>query len=375
MNRIPINDPVRVYRQLQPEIDAAVARALASGRWIDGPFTARFAARFADWCGVARCVPLSSGTDALELGLRALGVAPGDEVITVANAGAFATGACRIVGAVPVWIDVRPETLGLDPALIAAAVTRRTKVVVATHLYGILADIAEIRSALDRIGRRDVRILEDCAQAHGAMHEGRRAGSLGDIAVFSFYPTKNLAALGNAGAVVTGDPALAERVARLAFYGYADRFRKDLAFGRNCRMDEIQAAVLCVKLDHVEAWNAERRRIIARYRDAVRDPVRIVGSESAANACHLAVARVPDREVAMRLMSEAGIATDIHYPILDCDQPSEAGQPGRKLALRVSEQARDEILTVPCYPGLTDAEIERVASALTRLSCAARSSA
>ena len=366
MITVPINDPVRLYHRLRPEIDAIVAQVLSSGRWIDGPFTDRFAANFADWCGVARCVPVGNGTDALELALRALSVGPGDEVITVANAGGFATSACRLVGATPVWIDVRPDTLGLDTNWIGEAVGDRTKVVVATHLYGVVVDVSEIRHALDRIGRSDVRILEDCAQAHGATRDGRRAGSLGDIAAFSFYPTKNLGALGNAGAVVTNDHELAERVTWLRFYGWRQQFRQELPFGRNGRMDEIQAAVLCVKLEHVDEWNAERRQIVARYAAATRFPASIVGSGDPTSACHLAVLRTHDRPAVARAMSDAGVATGVHYPILDCDQMSELGLPGRKMPLPVSERARDEILSLPCYPCLTEAEIKQVTRALTR---------
>jgi aminotransferase EvaB len=370
MSSIPLNDPVRLYRQLQPEIDAAVAQVLASGRSIDGPFTERFAAEFAAWCGLARCVPVANGTDALELALRALQVGPGDEVITVANAGGFTTGACRLVGATPVWVDVRPDTLGLDADHIGRAVSERTKVVVATHLYGIVADVPAIRRALERIGRGDVRILEDCAQAHGARRDGHRAGALGDLAAFSFYPTKNLGALGNAGAVVTNDHELAERVTRLRFYGWRQQFRQELPFGRNARIDELQAAVLCVKLPYVDAWTAERRRIIACYAEAARPTAGLVGASDPGSACHLAVLRTPVRAAVVRAMSDQGIATAIHYPVLDCDQISQARLPGRKLHLPMSERARDEILTLPCYPGLTEAEVEQVSTVLKQFSWA-----
>jgi dTDP-3-amino-2,3,6-trideoxy-4-keto-D-glucose/dTDP-3-amino-3,4,6-trideoxy-alpha-D-glucose/dTDP-2,6-dideoxy-D-kanosamine transaminase len=366
-NTIPINDPVRLYRRLQPEIDAAIAQAVASGRWIDGVFTERFANRFAAWCGVARCVPLGNGTDALELALRAVGAGPGDEVMTVANAGGFATAACRLVGATPVWIDVRGDTLGLDTDWIAEAISERTKVVIATHLYGIVVDVAEIRRVLGRIGRSDVRILEDCAQAHGATRDRRRVGSLGDIAAFSFYPTKNLGALGDAGAVVTNDEELADRVNWLRRYGYRKYFEKAVPFGRNSRIDEIQAAVLCVKLEHVDEWNAERRAIVSRYAEAVRRPAAIVGHSASFNVCHLAVLRTPGRDAVQRAMAQAGIATAIHYPVLDCDQVSESGLPARKLPLSVSERARGGILSLPCYPSLTQQEVERVGEALTKL--------
>jgi len=360
MITLPINDPVRLYRRLKPEIDAVMGEVLCSGRWIDGPFADRFATDFAAWCGVKRCVPLANGTDALELALRGLSVGPGDEVVTAANAGGFATEACRLVGATPVWVDVRPDTLGLDPDLVAEAVGSRTKVVVATHLYGILADVAGIRRELDRIGRSDVLILEDCAQAHGAMRDGRRAGSLGDVAAFSFYPTKNLGALGDAGAVVTDDQELAERITWLRLHGWRQRFRAALPFGRNSRMNEMQAAVLGVKLKHVDGWNAERRRIIASYAAATKGPSRIVGADDPTNVGHLAVLRTPNRHAIAKAMSAAGIATDVHYPVLDCDQEGARAMPGRKRPLPVSERARDEILTLPCYPDLTQQEIERV---------------
>jgi dTDP-4-amino-4,6-dideoxygalactose transaminase len=366
MNPLPINDPGRLYRRLKSEIDAAVAQVLASGRWIDGPFADQFASEFANRCGVARCVPLGNGTDALELALRALAVGPGDEVVTVANAGGFATEACRLVGATPVWIDVRPDTLGIDPDLIGEVVSNRTKVVIATHLYGIVADVGRIRCELDRIGRQDVRILEDCAQAHGAMRGGRRAGSLGDVAAFSFYPTKNLGAFGDAGAVLTDDQDLADRVTWLRLHGWRERFRSALPFGRNSRMDEIQAAVLGVKLKHLDDFNAERRRIVARYAEATKPPSGIVGADDPTNVGHLAILRTPSRTEMAQAMSRAGIGIDVHYPVLDCDQESAREMPGRKTPLPVSERARSEILTLPCYPGLSEPEIERVAAALRR---------
>lgn len=364
MITIPINDPVRLYHRLQSEIDAIVKQVISSGCWINGPFADQFAIDFAAWCGVNRCVPVGNGTDALELALRALAIGPGDEVMTVANAGGFTTTACRLVGATPVWIDVEPNTLGLDPTLIAEAIGARTKVVVATHLYGIIADVAGLRRELDRIGRSDVRILEDCAQAHGAIRDGHKAGSLGDIATFSFYPTKNLGAIGDAGAVVTNDQELAERVECLRQYGWRQRFRAEMPFGRNSRMDEIQAAVLGVKLKYLDAWNSERRQIISDYVAATVTPARIIGANDPTNVGHLAILCTPNRTAVKQAMSNAGIATDIHYPILDCDQKSELMMPGRKLPLPVSECARNKILTLPCYPGLTQQEVERVASVL-----------
>lgn len=211
-------------------------------------------------------------------------------------------------------------------------------------------------------------ILEDCAQAHGAARDGRRAGSFGAVAAFSFYPTKNLGAFGDAGAILTNDHALAERVARLRLHGWDERFHARVPFGRNSRMSEIQAAVLAVKLRHLDALNAERRTIIARYAAATRPPARIVGADEASNVGYLAILRTPRRRAMIEAMAAAGIATDVHYPLLDCDQESARGLPGRKGRLPVSERARDEILSLPCYPGLVDDEINRVAEVLARCS-------
>jgi dTDP-4-amino-4,6-dideoxygalactose transaminase len=268
------------------------------------------------------------------------------------------------VGAVPVWIDVRADTLVLDPDRIADALSERTKLVVATHLYGVLVDVAAVRAALDRAGRRDVRILEDCAQAPGAMRQGRRAGSFGDIAAFSFYPTKNLGALGDAGAVLTNDPALAEAVDSLRQYGFVERFHSDVPNGRNSRMDELQAAVLSVKLPHVDHWNSRRREIIARYSQGIARSCSVVGARDPTNVGHLAVIRTRDRAAVMKALVDAGIGVGIHYPVLDCDQASQRGLPGRKRALDESELARDEILSLPCYPGLKDSEIDRITAAV-----------
>jgi aminotransferase EvaB len=357
---IALNKPSLVYESLRPEIDRVIQEVLSSGVWLNGRWTQRFAEEFAAWCGVDHCVPVANGTDALELVMRALNIGPGDEVITVANAGGFATFACRLVGATPVWIDVRPDTLGLDPERISEALSERTRLVVATHLYGVLVDVAAVRAALDRAGRGDLRILEDCAQAPGAMRQGRRAGSFGDVAAFSFYPTKNLGALGDAGAVLTCDPAIAEAVDRLRQYGFIERFHSGVPNGRNSRMDELQAAILSVKLPHVDDWNRRRREIIARYCERIDRSCTVVGAEDPTNVGHLAVIRTRSRAAVMQALADARVGFGSHYPVLDCDQASQQGLPGRRLALDQSERAREEILSLPCYPGLEDIEIDRI---------------
>lgn len=366
--RIPINDPVRQYRELREQIDRVIGDVMSSGRWINGSWTRRIAGELARWCGVAHCVPVGNGTDALELALRALGVGPNDEVITVANAGGYATTACHLVGATPVWTDVAPATLGLDVERVGEALTEKTKAVVVTHLYGIMVDIPALRADLDRHGGAHIRIVEDCAHAHGAVMHGRRAGALGDVAAFSFYPTKNLGALGDAGAIVTNDPEIADRVSRLHQYGWRERYHSMVPMGRNSRMDELQAAILTVKLPHLDRWNTARRNVVARYARELRVPLRVVGGTSAPwNAAHLAIVRTPRRDHFRTRLAAEGIATDVHYPILDCDQVSQQTLPGRRRALPESTRAVREIVTLPCFAELAAAEVDRIISTANRI--------
>jgi dTDP-4-amino-4,6-dideoxygalactose transaminase len=246
-------------------------------------------------------------------------------------------------------------------------VNERTAAIVVTHLYGIMVDVAALRSELHRCGWSQVRIVEDCAQAHGAALHGRKAGSLGDVAAFSFYPTKNLGALGDAGAVVTNDAHIADRVSRLHQYGWEERYRSTLAMGRNSRMDELQAAVLTVKLAHVDRWNAARRQVLARYAREIPAPMRLVGTPESSNAAHLAVFRSPERDRVRKLFAAGGISTDVHYPILDSDQISQSTLPGQRMPLPVSERAVGEILTLPCYAELTSDEIDKIILTATRI--------
>jgi dTDP-4-amino-4,6-dideoxygalactose transaminase len=316
---------------------------------------------------VEHCIPVANATDGLELALRSVGVRPGDEVITVANAGGYTMTACRIVGAHPVWVDVTNATLSLDIGCIDEVLGEQTKVVVATHLYGIMVDVEALRTTLDRLGAGHVRIIEDCAQAHGAAMRGRKAGSLGDIGVFSFYPTKNLGALGDAGAVVTNDPKLADGVLKLHQYGWSERFYSEVPMGRNSRMDEIQAAILVTKLPHLERWNAERRQAFRRYKRKLKPPLCVVGPDSDCNVAHLAVVRTPQRDHFRARMAAEGIGTAVHYPVLDCEQISQRSLPGRRFPLRESKRAVQEIVTLPCFPGLTEAELDRIVSTANRI--------
>ena len=314
--------------------------------------------------GVAHAIGVANGTDALELAMLGVGCAPGDDVLTAANAAMYATTAALHAGLRPRYADVDAETLCLTRETVAAALTAQTRAVVVTHLYGRLADVEAI-AALCR--DRDVALIEDCAQAAGAERNGRRAGSFGSAATFSFYPTKNLGALGDAGAVVTDREEVAARVRRLGQYGWDQKYRVVDRGGGNSRIDELQAAVLRVRLPRLAAWNARRRAIVARYTSALpADAGRFVASAGEDYVGHLAVFLSADRDAHREALQRAGIATDVHYPTPDHRQPLWDGALDA-VSLPVTEAAAKQVLTVPCFPDLADAEIDRICEALSEL--------
>ena len=364
--QVPFNDTKRQYLTLAEELDEAARRVLSSGWYIHGSELDRFESDFAEYCGRRSALCVGNGTDALEIGLRALGCGPGDEVVTIANAGMYTTTACLQVGATPVFADIDDQSVHIAPESLERVLGPRTKAVVVTHLYGKLANVAAIR---DVVSGRDIAIMEDCAQAHGAELDGKRAGAFGDLAAFSFYPTKNLGALGDGGALVTDDPDLAKRISRLRQYGWVARFRSEVPYGRNSRMDEIQAAFLRVKLPHLDAWNARRREIVSSYTEASQGTgLRIVHSATSDHAAHLCIARHADRDAVRSTLETAGIATGIHYPVADHEQPALADVPTRQDgSLPVTQQVQQEILTLPCYAEMTDQEVAYVCEALRGL--------
>ena len=339
------------------DLGACLQRVVDSGWYVLGPQVRDFEAAFARYVGVGYAVGVANGTDALALALRALGVGPGQRVVTVANAGCYASTAIAQLGAEPCYVDVEPERLTLAPGALAE-VLRATPVaaVVATHLYGQMADIGAIAALCRQAG---VPLIEDCAQAHGAALNGRRAGSWGALGCFSFYPTKNLGALGDGGAVVTGDAALAERLRALRQYGWVRKYEVTVAGGANSRLDELQAAVLLAKLPHLDAANARRRAIAARYSAALADlPLRCPPAPGAGHAMHLYVVRTPRRAALQAHLAARGIASDVHYPVADHLQPIWAHrQPPH---LPVTEAACAQVLSLPCYPGLGDAQVDAV---------------
>jgi len=359
-----INDLTLHNRALSAELHAAAMRVIDSGWYAMGPEVKAFEQAFARYCGTADAIGVGNGTEAIELSLRAVGVGPGDEVLTVANAGFYSSTAIRSIGAVPAYVDILDDTLLMDPAAAAAAITPRTKAVVVTHLFGRLAEMEPFQALAKRHG---IALIEDCAQSHGALRGGRRAGSFGDLAAFSFFPTKNLGALGDGGAVTTSDPALAARVRSLRQYGWSTKYTVVDGGARNSRLDELQAALLAVKLAHLDGWNARRRAIAARYAARIDHPrVRTPQIDDDSHVAHLYVLRCTGRDALKAWLASQGIGTDIHYPVPDHRQPVQGAAAAAAPALPVTERAAGEILTLPCYPELTLDEVDTIAAAVNR---------
>jgi dTDP-4-amino-4,6-dideoxygalactose transaminase len=363
---IALNDLARHHAPLRAELEAAMARVHARGWYILGPEVEAFEREFAAFVGAAECIAVGNGTDALELAFRALGIGPGAAVATAANAGMYATTAIRAAGARPSYVEVDASTLLMDPTALAATLAAPAGTmgaVVVTHLYGRMADVER----LGRVAReRGAPLVEDCAQAHGARSGGRMAGTHGTLGCYSFYPTKNLGALGDAGAIVTSDRDLAAKLRALRTYGWGAKYHCAMEGGMNSRMDELQAAALRAKLPHLDAWNLRRRGIAAHYAATIRHPdiALPVPAEEGTDVSHLYVVRAKDRESLRAHLAASGVATDIHYPVPDHRQPGAGDVPPQ--GLPVTERACAEVLSLPCYPELTAAEIDAVAAACNR---------
>lgn len=355
-------DPKAQYLAHKAGIDAAIARVLVSGRYVLGREVEKFEAEFAGFHGAAHGVGVGSGTEALHLALRACGIAPGDEVITVSHTAVATAAAIELAGAVPVFVDIEPGRYTLDPATLSAALTPKTKAIVAVHLYGQSADLQPI---LDFARAHNLRVVEDCAQAHGAVYNGRRVGSWGDAAAFSFYPTKNLGALGDGGMVITNTEEVAEKSRLLREYGWKERYVSHIA-GLNSRLDELQAAVLRVKLKSLESDNKARRRLAALYRknlpqNGLQLPLEAKDCEP---VYHLFVVSHPKRGALRDFLRKRGISSLIHYPLPIHLQPAYKSRWPQRAALPVTETAAENVLSLPLYPELEESSVLRVTEAL-----------
>jgi dTDP-4-amino-4,6-dideoxygalactose transaminase len=360
---IPWASPLAQYQAHQSAIQVAISRVLESGNYILGGEVDAFERAFADYCGAAHAVGVGSGTDALILALKALDIGPGDEVIAVSHTALATAAAIVAVGATPVLVDIDPQFYTIDPARIEAAVGFRSKAIIAVHLYGQAAD-------MDAIGviakRRGLRVVEDCAQAAGGRYHGRAVGSIGDIACFSFYPTKNLGAIGDGGMVVTADVALASRVRRLRQYGWDDA-RRTSETGLNSRLDPIQAAILGAKLPYLDGDNARRAAIATRYDQGLGNlPLSVPPKRPDTNhAYHLYVIACDDRDGLMAHLTGNKIGSAVHYPV---PIHLEGGYAPRvvveKGGLPVTMKFVDRILSLPIYPELGDADVDRVIAAI-----------
>ena len=358
--KIPLVDLGAQHRQLETELQAAVQRVFQRSSFVSGPEVERFEAEFASYLNATSCVAVSSGTTALHLVLHALGIGPGDEVITVPNTFIATAEAISAVGAKPVFVDVNPVSYTMDPARAERAITAKTRAFLPVHLYGQPADMDAL---LEIAHGRSLAVLEDACQAHGAEYKGRKAGTLGAAGCFSFYPSKNLGACGEGGAVVTSDPDLAERIRLLRNHGSVSKYEHRFP-GYNFRMEELQGAFLAVKLKYLDEWN-ERRRMLAQHYDRLFSGSGVVTPTEmpyAKHVYHLYVIQAENREALRRRVTEQDIETGLHYPI-----PLHLQEAYRSLGYRrgdfpVSERLAERALSLPMYPDLTFEAVEHVAS-------------
>lgn len=359
---VPFLDLGAQYRTIATELQAAVASVLESGQYVLGARVEAFEEAFGAYCGTRHAVAVNTGTSALHLALLAAGVGEGDEVVTVPMTFVATVAAILYAGARPRLVDIDAATWTIDPSALEAAITPRTKAIIPVHLHGRVADMQPI---IEIARAHRLAIIEDAAQAHGAEYRGRRAGSMGDLGCFSFYPGKNLGACGEGGCVVTDRDDLAARVRMLRDWGQAERYRHVLQ-GFNYRMDAIQGAVLAVKLRHLEAWTEARRDAAAAYQVLLADlPVgRPAAAERQGHAWHVFAVRVAERDRVQRALAERGIATGIHYPVPVHLQPAYAGLGYGPGDFPVSERLAAETLSLPLFPELTTAQIERVCKVL-----------
>jgi dTDP-4-amino-4,6-dideoxygalactose transaminase len=365
---VPQTDPKAGYLAHQAEIDSAIQRVLNSGWYILGREVESFEQEFATYIGVRHAVGVASGTDALELSLRACDVGPGDLVFTVSHTAVATVAVIELAGATPVLVDIDPVTYTMDPNCLEDALAHppdgKPKAVIPVHLYGHPADMPSI---LELAKRHGLYVIEDCAQSHGATLDGRMTGAWGDIAAFSFYPTKNLGALGDGGMIVTDNPALAEQVRLLQQYGWRERYISDIP-GGNSRLDELQAAVLRVKLRYLDTENMRRQNLAQTYKALLADAgLTLPGVRSCVtHVYHQYVVRLPQRDALRSYLRQVGIGTLIHYPVPVHLQPAYQGRLSIAAPLPWTEHVARQILSLPMFPQLSDDQARRVGECICR---------
>jgi aminotransferase EvaB len=349
-----LSDPARYAVQMRSELHAIMDRLVDGKQLVLGPMVAQFEESFAAYIGSKYCISVASGTDAIEIALRALGC-EGREVLVVANAGGYGTISCLAVGATPVYCDIDPITLLASIESIAARVSSDTAAILITHLFGLAIDCTLVDAAVKAKLGKSIPIVEDCAQSHGAKVGKLRAGAQATIGCFSFYPTKNLGALGDGGAIVTSDAALAEHMRNLRQYGWTTRYLQERPGGRNSRLDELQAGFLAMFLPQLDERNAKRRAIVKRYVASGASAIhaQYVGSEK--YVAHLAVCTVNNRDKFFETFTSEGISTGVHYPYLDTEFPTTKHL--SPLPVPISEAVKSRIVTLPCFPEMTEEEI------------------
>ena len=358
MNSVRMFDYLRQYEVLRDEIIATIVRVLESGQLILGLEVQNFEKAFAEFLGGGGgCVGVNSGTDALLVALKASGIGYADEVLTVANTAVPTVSAIRSAGATPVFCDVDMDTCLMDLTKLPSLFTKRTKAVILVHLFGNVVDVPFVRKI---IGGRDIRIIEDCAQAHGAKLRGTMAGTMGDIGAFSFYPTKNLGAYGDAGLCYSADSGLVKKMRSIRMYGFNGRYCSERE-GINSRLDEVQAAVLKVKLKHLHFYIERRRQIASRYNsNLTAKAIHVIPGDDVYHSYHLFVVKVPDRDRVREELRRRGVDTDIHYPYPIHLMPGYNFLGYKRGDLIYTEALAETILSLPVYPELSETEVDLV---------------
>jgi len=361
---IKLNNLSRHNTSIKNELEEAINRVFTSGWYILGSEVKLFESEFADYCGVSNCIGVGNGTDALEICLRSLDVGQNDSVACVANAGYYSSTAILSIGAVPKYIDVSWESMTMDPKSLEERITSDTKAIIVTHLYGQMANMPKIMAIANK---QKIPVIEDCAQAHGAVLNGKKAGSWATLGCFSFYPTKNLGALGDGGAITTSDEKLTKKIMQLRQYGWDKKYQLNISGGRNSRLDEIQAAVLRVKLKYLDNWNNIRRKIASSYSKKLNSSDLLLQKNFGKDyVAHLYIIRSNNRKKWMKILNDAKIASDIHYPIPDYKQNNLINY-FNNISLNNTEKCCKQVFSIPCYPEISELEFSKIIKTLIEL--------